>query len=191
MHLNSATRSLRPKSPVRTSLRSPARTLLRSPVGTLLRRRLLLNDVRLPRLTFVAVYRLLLDRSPYLALAMHRLLLNALRLLHLCCPGLLTAAGLHVLPAHLSLHAYSSQELGGLRYAPPCSGPCAVVTSPGTSAHFALLLCGLFLSLYGWELLFLPAVGHCSFPSFLTGSEVPIPGCFLFISSFQHSGSAE
>ena len=55
MHLNSASTRLHPRSPVSTSLRSPVRSLLR--------RRLLLNDVRPPRLTCVAVYRLVLKTA--------------------------------------------------------------------------------------------------------------------------------
>ena len=54
MDLNSATWSFP---------RSPVRTLLLSPVRTLLRRRLLLNGVRSPRLTHVAVYFLLLSTA--------------------------------------------------------------------------------------------------------------------------------
>ena len=133
---------------------------------TLLRRRLLLNDVRCPRLTHVAVLRLLLNaaRHAYLALAMHRLLLKALRLLHLCCPGL------HVLAAAFTFAHL--KHIAGLRYAPLCSGPFAVKSSPGTSAHFALLLC---------DLLCLPAVGNCSF-HFLHGFLGP--DAWLFLHGF-------
>ena len=150
---------------MRTFLRSPVRTLLRSPVRTLLRRRLLLNDVRSPRLTHVAVYRLLLNtaRHAYLALAMHRLPPNALRLLHLCC------LRLHVLAAAFTFTHL--KHIAGLRYAPQCSGSCAVVSSHTSLSCFVTSFC-------------LPAVGNCSFlflPGFL-GSD-PWLFSFLFVIS--------
>ena len=117
---------------------------------------------------------------------------------------LLTVAGL-LLSRHRSLQSHLSAHLRCAayflecsRYAPSCSGPCAVVTSPGTSAPARCFVAlGCFVNQLSVPVVKgtrPPAVGY-ALSSWVLGSQSlavfswvlgPIPGCFTFFTAVWH-----